>query len=157
MSISSWANSLLDEACLDREIDQQQVAQHKVEATEEGMAPIGQPKGALPVLRTPTARPAVDNRLGRREAEKEQLRLQQIAYYAQRTAMANNSIVAVVVHAHQQLDSTQEAMMSRYVGVTRTKTGNEYMQQVTLKLLALCEASVLSMVESYPKRIAEEV
>jgi len=157
MKLSSWISDVFEEVLMEREIDSQKVEQHKVAAKEEGMTPISQSKSVLPVIRTPLAKPAVDSRLARKEAEQEQMRLQRIAYDAQRTAMANNTIVAVIVHAHQQLDNAQETMMSRYLGVSRTKTGNEFMQQVTLKLLALAEASVLSMVESYPKRIAEEV
>ena len=157
MGIGDWVNSFLDEFGADPEIDQEAVKASKATPSEEGMAPIGQPRGVLPVLRAPTARPAVDNRLGRKEAEKEQLRLQRIVYEAQRTAMVNNSIVAVIVHAHQQLDAAQEAMLSRFVGVQRTDTGNQFMSQVTVKLLGLAEAGVLALVESYPKRVAEEV
>lgn len=157
MKLGNWVNGILEEVLMEREIDQQKVETQRVGATEEGMTLLNQGKGTLPVVRTPIAKPAVDTRLARKEAEKEQMRLQRLAYEAQRTAMANNTIVAVIVHAQQQLDSAQEAMMSRYLGVSRTKTGNEFMQQVTVKLLALAEASVLSLVESYPKRIAEEV
>jgi len=138
-------------------IDAEEVERQKTKPGGENMTLSVQSKNTLPVLRTPIARPAVDTRMGRKEAEKEQMRLQQIVYAAQRTALANNSVVAVMVHAHQQLDAAQEAMMSRFIGVGRTKTGNEFMQGVTVKLLALTEASVLSLVESYPKRVAEEL
>ena len=60
-------------------------------------------------------------------------------------------------HGQRQLDLAQEIMADRFYGVKRRAAMNEFMGQVTSKCLSLAESGVMAILESHPKRIAEDL
>ena len=157
MRIGDWLGGFLDEVGLEREVDQQAVDARKLGADEGKLASISQGRSVLPVIKAPPVRRLSDDRLSRRQGEEEMRRRQQMLWAGERTVAANQAMLAVAVHTYQQLDAAQEAMMSSYLGVKRTDTGNKFMAQVTNELLTFVKAGAMAMVESLPKRLAEEM
>ena len=107
-------------------------------------------------MRMPVVKPPTESRQGRKMASEEQEKQWRMIQTTQRTVIAANSMVAVAVHAQRQLDIAQEFMADRFYGVKRHAAMNEFMGHVTSKCLSLAESGVMAILESHPKRIAEE-
>jgi mRNA degradation ribonuclease J1/J2 len=138
-------------------VDQEELDSHKVPADEAGLVPVGSTKRSGAEIRLPAVRPATDSRQSKKLANAEQERQVRMAQTTQRTVLAQNSMVAVAVHAQRQLDLAQEIMIDCLYGVKRRPAMNEFMNQVTSRCLSLAESGVMAILESHPKRIAEDL
>lgn len=111
----------------------------------------------LTATRLPEIRPANNSRVARKEAEEEQKRQWRIVQSTQRTMLAASSMIGATVHAQRQLDAGQEALTGQFYGTNRHEVGNEFMQGVTSRCMAMMEAGVMAILESHPRRIAEDL
>ena len=108
-------------------------------------------------MKMPAVKPPSDTRRGRKMAEAEQEAQWRMIRTAQRTVVAANSVVAVSIHGQRQLDLAQEVMADRFYGVRRRPAMNEFMCEITSKCLSFAESGVMAIVESHPKRVAEDL
>jgi hypothetical protein len=99
----------------------------------------------------------VESRKGRKELEAEQFRRWRMYNDAQRAVMAQHVMVATTVHAQSQLNYLQAELTDCYYSGDRTDAMNEFMASVTAKCLATAEAGVFAILESLPKKLAEEL
>jgi len=138
-------------------VSQDELDEKKVPAQDDSLAVVSPARNDSPAVRLPAVRPPTDNRRGRKAAEQEQARQWNMVQTTQRTALAADSMVAVTVHAQRKLDMAQEAMADRFYGVRRREAMNRFMGHVTSRCLGLAESGVMAILESHPKRIAEEL
>ena len=99
----------------------------------------------------------VESRKGRKEVEAEQIRRWKMLMAAQRAGMAQHVMVVTAVHAQSQLNYLQAELTDCYYSGDRTDAMNEFMASVTAKCLATAEAGVFAILESLPKKLAEEL
>jgi hypothetical protein len=138
-------------------VDQDDLDDQKQEA-EEGSLALTQASNRQDTgMRLPTVKPPNASRKGRKMAAAEQERQWSMVQTTQRTVIATNSMVGAAIHAQRQLDLAQEFMADRFYGVKRRAAMNEFMGQVTSKCLSLAESGVMAILESHPKRIAEDL
>jgi len=138
-------------------VKQEELDEQKVAAEEGVLVPADRPGCHSPEIRLPAVRAANDSRQSRKVAAAEQERQWRMVQTTQRTVIAANSMVAVAVHAQRQLDLAQEVMTERFYGVKRRSAMNEFMSHVTSRCLSTAESGVMAILESHPKRIAEEL
>jgi len=74
-----------------------------------------------------------------------------------RTVAVNESIVAVNLMAVRAVDRAQEMMMDNLYGRKLRESMNEFMASFTAQCLQLTRSEVLAVIESYLKRIAENL
>jgi hypothetical protein len=108
-------------------------------------------------MRLPAVRPAIDNRRGRKAAEEEQVKQWNMVQKTNRTALASESVAAVCVHGFKVMDRAVSAISDEFYGVKRNEAMNEVMKRFAAKCIAHCDSGVLAVVESHPKRIAEDL
>jgi len=108
-------------------------------------------------MRLPAVRPAVDNRRGRKAAEEEQVRQWNMVQKTNRTALASESMGAVCVHGFKVMDRAVSAISDEFYGVKRSEAVNEVMKRFAAKCIANCDSGILAVLESHPKRIAEDL
>ena len=141
----------------DNRVDPEDLDSQKVAAPEESLAVTKSSGGHNQDMKMPTVKPPSDTRRGRKMAEAEQETQWSMIRTAQRTVLAANSVVAVAIHAQRQLDLAQEIMADRFYGVRRQPAMNEFMCEGTSNCLSLAESGVMAILESHPKRIAEDL
>jgi len=162
MNASEPFDSLMDDYERDyrrkrNRVDQEELDQHKVPADEALLVPATPTKGNGTEVRLPAVRPATDSRQSKKLAHAEQESQWRMVQTTQRTVIAQNSMIAVAVHAQRQLDLAQEIMIDRLYGVKRRPAMNQFMNQVTSRCLSMAESGVMAILESHPKRIAEDL
>jgi hypothetical protein len=108
-------------------------------------------------MRQPTVRPALDTRRAKKAAEAEQLQQWGMVQRTNRTALATESVAAVCVHGFRVLDKTQAVIADEYYGVKRNEAMSEMMRRFAAKCLGCAESGILAVMESHPKRIAEDL
>ena len=138
-------------------VNQEELDRHKVEADDATLVPMASGKRGDAEVRLPAVRPATDSRQSKKLANAEQESQWRMVQTTQRTVIAQNSMIAAAVHAQRQLDLAQEIMIDRFYGVKRRPAMNEFMSHVTSRCLSLAESGVMAILESHPKRIAEEL
>jgi hypothetical protein len=127
-------------------------------AAEEGSLRIGGSSlPSVPQVRIPTVKPPGGGRQARRQAEAELARQWRMVQTTQRSIIAVNSIIAVAAHGQRQLDIAQEVMSDRFYGVKRRPAMNQFMANVTSRCLQMAEAGVMAILESHPRRVAEDL
>lgn len=138
-------------------VEQEEIDAQKETAQEGSLSLMKAPKRDDSDMKMPAVKPPSASRKGRKMAEAEQERQWHMVQATQRTVIATNSMVAAAVHAQRQLDLAQEFMADRFYGVKRRAAMNEFMGHVTSKCLSLAESGVMAILESHPKRIAEDL
>lgn len=129
----------------------------KTPSDEHRLVLAPQEPSPLPASRIPEVRPARSGRRARKAADAERERQWRMWQTTQRSILAAHSIVAVAVHAQEQLDMAQGIMADRFYDLERHDAMNPYMQDVTSKCLSVAEAAVLAILESHAKRLAEDL
>ena len=138
-------------------------ANHKEFAAQQTMAKpdsltlVPQVPKDTPAVRLPAVKPYAESRQARKEAEAEQRAQWRLVQTTQRTALAVSSMVAVSVHAQRQLNMGAGAMEACLWGEKRTEVMNQFVAQVTAECLARMDAGVMSVIETHPKRLAENL
>ena len=112
---------------------------------------------SLVPVRARTVKPAAGGRGARKEAEQEQMRQWRIVQTTIRTGIAMDSVAATTVHAYHRADDLQAAIADTYFGVRRHEAMNEMMKMMAEECLRRGDAALLSILESHPKRLAEEL
>ena len=114
-------------------------------------------RGLVPAVRVPAVNPPTDNRRGKKEAEAERMRLWRMGIVATRTAVANESILVVGVHAFRVMDRAAANIGDEFYGRKRPEAMNELMKRFAAKCLSCTESGISAILESHPKRIAEHL
>ena len=138
-------------------VERKKLDEQKVAADEGVLVPIDPSGRNSPEMRLPAVRPANHTRQSKKLAAEEQERQWRMVQTTQRTVVAANSMIAVAVHAQQQLDLAQEVMADRFYGSRRRPAMNEFMSEVTSRCLSMAESGVMAILESHPKRVAEDL
>ena len=110
-----------------------------------------------PGLRLPAVRPYANGRRPRKDAEVEQKRQWQIVQTATRTAIANESIGAVNAHGLEVVDGAARRMVDQHYGVKRHEAHNKVMKYMLARCLENTVSGVQAILETHPKRIAEDL
>jgi hypothetical protein len=138
-------------------IGQEELDAQKVAAGEGSLSLARGSTSGVPQTRMPAVKAPGESRRGRKIAEEEQVRQWRMVNTTTRSYAAINSVIAVTAHALIQVDVLQDVMTQRFYGVKRREPLNQFMADVTSRFLRLGEAGVLAILESHPKRIAEDL
>jgi hypothetical protein len=138
-------------------IGQEELDSQKAAAREGSLSLTRRSTSDIPRTTVPAVKPPGESRRGRKMAEEEQARQWRMEQATRRALAAINSVMVVTAHAQRQLDRAQAVMADRFYGVKRRAVMNEFMGEVTSRLVRITEAGVIAIVESHPKRIAEEL
>jgi hypothetical protein len=155
--MSNGVEQLFDSLRDEFDGQKRQDADARKTAPQDTLVLVGDSPAGLRSNRVPEVRPAQATRQGRKEAAAEQARQWRMIQTARRHELAQTAVVAVAVHAHQQLDLAQEIMADRFYGGKRHEAMNQYMGQVTSKCLAMAEAGVMALMENLAKGLAEDL
>jgi hypothetical protein len=136
---------------------QEELNRRKTNAQDGSLMVTNPQNGTGMVLRQPAVKPALDNRRGRRAAEEEQIRQWRMVQTTNRTALAVESVAAVTVHGYRVMDRTQSVIADEYYGVKRNEAMSELMRRFASKCLSCSESGILALIESHPKRIADDL
>ena len=115
------------------------------------------PHELVPVVRPRFVGPPVKNRKSRAEADEEKMRQWRMLQITVRSAVANESIGMATTHAFKVFDGVQNAITDRYLGVKRPEAMNDLMGNMARRCLTCAQAGILAVLESHPKRVAEEL
>lgn len=138
-------------------ISQEELNKGKTNA-QDGSLMVTNPQSSTGItMRQPAVRPPMDNRRGKRAAEEEQLVQWKIGQKTTRTGIAIESVAAVTVHGFRTMDRTQGIIADEYYSVKRNEAMSELMRRFAAKCLGCTEAGILALIESHPKRIADDL
>ena len=137
--------------------EQEDLDDRKVSPEGGALVPARIPNRNGPEIRLPAVKPANNSRRSRQQAAAEQDRQWRMVQTTRRTFIADGSVVAVAIHAQRRLDLAQESMADRFYSLRRHPAMNEFMSRVTSRCLSMAEAGVMAILESHPKRIAEDL
>ena len=138
-------------------ISQEELEAQKVDPKDVKLPVIAFSRRELPDLKLPEVRPPSTDRAGRRLAREERIRQWEMKQKFLRTVAVNESIVAVNLMAVRAVERAQEMMMDNLYGHKRRESMNEFMASFTAQCLQLTRSEVLAVIESYLKRIAENL
>ena len=80
-----------------------------------------------------------------------------IVWKADRTALADESVAAVAVHANRTGDRMRNAITDDFYGEKRPEAMNELARRFAARCIALGEAGILAIAEGHPARVAEDL
>ena len=112
---------------------------------------------SAPGVRLPAVRPYADGRGPRKDAGAEQKRQWQIVQTTNRTALANESLSALNVHAFEVVDRAARRMTDQFYAVRRLEAHNRVMKHMLARCLENTVSGVQAILETHPKRIAEDL
>lgn len=138
-------------------VNQRKLDAQKTAAQPGSLALVPTSSSGAPGMRLPAVRPYSGGRLARREAEAEQKRQWEIVQTTQRTMLATTSMAVATVHAQRQLEQGAEALAECYFGRKRHEAINEFMGKVTAECLARMQAGVMSILDTHPRRLGEDL
>ena len=158
MSIQGILDSLKNEfGSGDNHISREELEAQKVDPKDVKLPLIASSRRELPDVKLPEVRPPSTDRAGRKLAREERIRQCEMKQKFLRTVAVNESIVAVNLMAVRAVDRAQEMMMDNLYGRKRRESMNEFMASFTAQCLQLTRSEVLAVIESYLKRIAENL
>lgn len=138
-------------------VSQEELDKEKSKA-KDGSLVVASPQGGTGmVMSSPAVKPPIDNRRGKRAAEAETFHQWDMAQTTNRAALAEESVAVVAVHGFRVLDKTQSIIADEYYGVKRNEAMSELMRRFAAKCLSCAESGILAVIESHPKRIAEDL
>ena len=138
-------------------ISQEELEAQKVDPKDVSLPTIAFSRRQIPEIRLPEVAPPTGDRTGRKLAEAEKRRQWEMKTKVIRTIAVNESIVAVNVHAVTQMERAQAMMMDNLYGHKRRESMNDFMARFTAQCLQLTQSEILAVIESYLKRISEDL
>lgn len=138
-------------------ISQEELEAQKVDPKDVRLPAMTADRRQVNDIQLPEVQPPSTDRIGRKLASQERIRQWEMKRKFLRTVAVNESIAAVNVHALNLMDRAQELMMDNLYGRKRRDLMNEFMASFTAQCLQLTRSEVLAVIESYLKRIAENL
>ena len=138
-------------------LSQEELDRQKHAPDSSSLPSVNVQRQSSPGLRLPAVRPYANGRRPRKDAEAEQKRQWQIVQTANRTAIANESITALNVHGLEVVDRATRRMTDQYYGVKRHEAHSRVMKHMLARCLENTVSGVQAILETHPKRIAEDL
>lgn len=138
-------------------VSQKELNKRKSNAQDGSLMVSNPQSGSGMEMRLPAVKPPSDNRRGKRAAEEETLTQWDMGQKTTRATLATESVAMVCVHGFRVLDKTQSIIADEYYGVKRNEAMSELMRRFAAKCLSCAESGILAVLESHPKRIAEDL
>ena len=129
----------------------------KVQPNESSLALTSRPVSGLGISRRADVRPPTNSRQARRLAQEALMRQWEIEQKARRSARAIEVMGAVATHAQRTIDLAQQEMGDRFYKGERHEPMNQFIGEFTSKCLTWLEAGTMAVLDSLPRRIAEDL
>ena len=140
-----------------KRVKQEEVDRRKAAPQEDSLAVFHPRRESDAGIRQPAVKSPTDNRKGRKRAEEEKITQWEMVQTANRSALGNEAVGAVALHAYKTMDRLTGNISDEFYGVKREEGMNKVMSRVGAKCIALGEAGMMAMCESFLKRIADDL